>query len=174
MDNDPTGNCGPPPHDIVKVLFTRAKQSLPRPNWNSLTDIWGRSRNPYSDQATGWKPVNEGSIPGRDKVFFFFTQCPDRLWVSHSFIPNGYIRHVPEGELARAWSWPLIIYWRVQRNSGAIPSFRHFEGTFQRVNWPEREAGHSSSTGEFKEIVELYLNSAILSLLPAHGQFYLW
>jgi len=41
MDNDPTGKCGPPPRDIEKVVFSRARHCPPRPNWNSLTDIWG-------------------------------------------------------------------------------------------------------------------------------------
>jgi hypothetical protein len=65
------------------------------------------SRNRYSDQATGWNLANQGSISGRYKIFFFFTKCPDLHRVSHNLLPNGYIRHIPEGEPARAWSWPL-------------------------------------------------------------------
>ena len=109
MDNDPTGNCGPPPRDIVKVLFSRAEQCPPRPKWNSLTNIWG-SRYRVIDKVTRRQAEHrrmKALFPAATRYFSFFTKCPDRLWVSHNFIPDGYIRHILEGEPARAWSWPL-------------------------------------------------------------------
>lgn len=94
------------------------------------------SRYRYSDQATGWKSANEGSIPGRDKIIFFFFYKMSR----------------PSLGLTQLHTW-----WLHKAHS---------------TGWTDQSVKlvtHSSSTAEFKEIVELYLNSAILPFFPRTG-----
>jgi hypothetical protein len=49
----------------------------------------------YSVCLRAGRPGDRVSIPGRDKGFFLYPLCPDRLWGPRSLLYNGYRRSFP-------------------------------------------------------------------------------
>lgn len=62
--------------------------------------IWKNNRS--GTVVTGYELDGWGSIPGRGKRFLSFSQCSDWLWVSPSFLLNGYLGLFPSGKAAGA------------------------------------------------------------------------